>query len=111
MPFSHACAVARIAFQTFCDWRNTDADFHRQIEEAVARGVNARLKVIEKAANLGDWRASAWMLEHCQPQHFARNRLEVTGADGAPLAAGVQLYLPRKETSIEAGESEIAMLP
>jgi hypothetical protein len=110
MPFGHACSVAGISFQTFCDWRKDDAGFRQEIEQAVARGVDARLRVIEQASRLGDWRASAWLLEHCQPQHFARNRLEVTGADGAPLAAGVQLYLPQKDGAVIECEPEAPAL-
>ena len=98
MPFAFACGVAGISSATFHAWRNEDPAFKQRIEEAVALGVNERLKTIEEAAR-GDWRAASWLLEHCQPQHFARNRLEVTGPDGAPLAAGVQLYLPRKDNS------------
>jgi hypothetical protein len=99
MPFVHACAVANISNQTLLDWRREDEQFRQAMETAIAEGVNARLRVIEEAS-ADDWRAAAWLLEHCQPQHFARNRLEVTGADGAPLAAGVQLYLPQKETAL-----------
>jgi hypothetical protein len=36
-------------------------------------------------------------LEHTAPQHFARNRIELTGADGSPLAVGIGIYLPRKD--------------
>ena len=44
-----------------------------------------------------DWRCAAWYLEHVHPESFARNRIELSGPDGAPLAAGVQLYLPKKD--------------
>jgi hypothetical protein len=96
MPFNFACSVAGIAISVFHDWRNQDPAFKEDIEAAIARGVDSRLKTIEESA-AGDWRAAAWLLEHCQPQHFAKNRLEITGADGAPLSAGIQLYLPRKD--------------
>jgi hypothetical protein len=59
--------------------------------------VEKRLKKIEDASNAGDWRASAWLLEHCQAQYFARNRIEVTGADGAPLTGAIAVYLPQKD--------------
>jgi hypothetical protein len=36
-------------------------------------------------------------LEHLHPGAYARNRLEVTGADGAPLAGAVAVYLPQKD--------------
>ena len=97
LPFVHACAVAGITFQTFNVWRNRDEKFRAQIDESIAKGVDRRLKKIEDASDAGDWRASAWLLEHCQPEHFARNRLEVTGAGGAPLMGAVAIYLPRKD--------------
>jgi hypothetical protein len=96
MPFVLALRVARLSPQTFSSWRQADAKFRNALEEALAVGVNSRLQVIEKASDT-DWRAAAWLLEHCQPAHFARNRLEVTGANGTPLSAGVQLYLPKKD--------------
>jgi hypothetical protein len=104
MPFSLSCAVARISVATFCSWKGSDSGFRQRIEEAIASGVERRLEKIEAASEAGDWRASAWLLEHCQPQHFARNRVEVTGADGAPLTAGVSLYLPKKGAIVEASE-------
>lgn len=82
LPYVHACAVAGISFQTFSVWRSRDENFRQQIEEAIASGVSARLAVIEKAAGIGsDWRAAAWLLEHCQPEHFAKSRVqaEVSG--------------------------------
>jgi hypothetical protein len=36
------------------------------------------------------------MLEKCHPEHFAKNRVEVTGADGGPLAGVVSIMLPPK---------------
>ncbi len=102
LPFTHACAVARVSLETFSSWRKNDEAFRQRVERAIAQGVDARLKKIEAASEAGDWRASAWLLEHCQPEHFAKNRLEVTGAGGAPLMAGVQLYLPKKN-DVEQG--------
>src|ERR1017187_2944549 len=98
MPYVFACGAAGIGLATFHEWRNEDPAFKQQIEEAIALGVNARLQVIEESS-AADWRAAAWLLEHCQPQHFARNRLEVTGADGGPLVGGVTLYLPQKASA------------
>ncbi len=77
LPFVHACSVARISYQTFCTWRDRSTIFRKQIETAIAKGVLKRLKAIEKAGSKGDWRASAWLLEHCQPEHFAKTRIQV----------------------------------
>ena len=90
----------------------------------IIRVFEQRLEVIERATQSQDegirLRAACWFLEHTQPSHFARNRIELTGADGQQLAAGVTLYLPQKETApversvvtvhalTEGGESEHA---
>jgi hypothetical protein len=100
MPLRLAAQAASISTQGLINHRRANPRFEDAVQKAIARGVEVRLKKIEQASDAGDWRAAAWLLEHCQPQHFARNRLEVTGADGAPLAAGVQLYLPQKEAPL-----------
>jgi len=110
MPFSMACSIAGLSVSVFHDWKANDENFRAQLEEAIALGVNRRLEKIE-AAGRDDWRACAWLLEHCQPGHFARNRIEVTGADGTPLAAGVSLYLPQKDRPVvDAGAESPALL-
>ena len=42
-------------------------------------------------------RAACWYLEHTAPEHFAKNRIELTGADGSPLTGAVAVYLPQKD--------------
>jgi hypothetical protein len=108
LPYIMCCSVAGISRSAFFEWKSADPAFAEQLEQALARGALARLKVIEDGARQGDWRASAWLLEHCLPQHFARSRYELTGADGAPLTAGVQLYLPRKDNGAVVETSEPA---
>ena len=78
------------------------------------KGIERRLKAIEAAQAGGDWRASAWILEHCHPQHFSRNRIEVTGADGGPLTGAVlTLAWPHQiephEKILEASEHRLAI--
>lgn len=97
LPFRHACSVARIHVSTFCEWRNRDPRFNALIEAAIAEGVQARLEAI-LAASKTDWRAAAWLLEHCQPSEFARSRVESRVGQPAPepvqMPARVILYLP-----------------
>ena len=76
LPMIHACRVAGISYATFCAWRDRDPKFVEQIDEAKANGVSSRLAIIEKAAANGDWRASAWLLEHCAPEHFSKTRVQ-----------------------------------
>lgn len=99
LPLMLAAQAAGVSYATLLYWRNNNSKFAEALERAVARGADARLRGIEAAAKAGDWRAQAWLLEHTLPQHFAKSRLEVTGAGGAPLMAGVTLYLPTKGQS------------
>ncbi len=98
VPFAHACAVCRVSYSSFCDYRNAHPEFAAQIERAVAEAIEKHLRLIIRAAENGDTASSRWFLERVHSQHFARNRVEVTGADGAPLAGAIAVYLPRKET-------------
>ena len=113
MPFIHACSVARISTQTFCNWRNDDPDFAAAIERATARGIARRLRVIENCTMSKDLnlalRASTWYLEHCQPEFFARNRIEVSGPDGAPVAATIAVFLPQKMDSNGNGSPVVSV--
>jgi hypothetical protein len=81
VPFRHACDVAKISYQTFCDWRKEDDQFREQVESSIAEGVKRRLKVIEDALESGDesirLRGATWWLEHVLPEHFSKTRVEV----------------------------------
>ena len=113
VPMDYAAALCGVSGESVRNWRTKYPRFDQSVCEAIARGVQSRLAVIKKAAE-SDWRAASWWLEHVLPERFARNRLEVTGADGAPLSAGVQLYLPQKQAlpAVEAGgPAEMLALP
>jgi hypothetical protein len=52
--------------------------FQQRLDEAIARGVEARLLKIQQASDAGDWRASAWLLEHTEPSgQFCKSRVQV----------------------------------
>lgn len=97
-PFVHAVAVAGLSNSSFCARRVADPAFRAKVEAAVAKGIARRLARIDRASPT-DWRAAAWLLEHCQPQHFAVSRqlLEVSGPGGSPLAGLVAVVLPQKQ--------------
>ena len=77
VPIAHAARIAGVSPTCLHDWRAKDAAFEQQIQEAIARGIEARLAVIERASEAGDWRASAWLLSACQPEHFSKTRVQV----------------------------------
>ena len=97
VPFTHAARLAGICYSSFCEWRNTDAAFRERLDAAISLGVEKRLKLIQDAADGGDWRAAEAWLRLVLPAEYGRQRLELTGENGAPLAAGITLYLPRKD--------------
>jgi hypothetical protein len=94
LPYVHACAVAGIHPSSFHAYKNRHASFRDEVEKANADFIASNLEVIEKAAKAGDWRAAAWRLEHCQPEHFAKNR---DGGKAVSVNVGVAVYLPKKD--------------
>jgi hypothetical protein len=93
LPFYIACEAAGVSRSSGHDWKANDPGFNAQVEQAFAQFAQFHVGVIASAAKLGDWRASGWLLEHCQPEHFARNRGEARSA----TAVQVQIVLPQKE--------------
>jgi len=85
--------------------------FEEALQRAIAEGVKRHLTKIEQAAKDGDWKASAWALEHCHAEYFCKNRIEVTGADGSPLAGAIALYLPQKQDSNGAQLPAVSVPP
>ncbi|MGA2854660.1 MAG: hypothetical protein ABSE90_11105 [Verrucomicrobiota bacterium] len=99
VPICHACAACRVSKSGFHEYRATHLKFAAAIEAATAKAIQKHLRLIIKAAENGDTANSRWFLERVHPQYFGRTKIELTGADGLPLAAGVMLYLPQKETA------------
>jgi hypothetical protein len=85
-----------VSHQTFNNWRRDHPDFADEIQIAEAKAIDSRLAIIEKAS-LTDPSCAKWWLEHRFPQYYARNRIEISGPDGAPLAGAVAIYLPKKD--------------
>jgi hypothetical protein len=63
--------------QGLLNYRRANPRFEAALERAVVAGVDRRLRKIEEASETADWRAAAWLLEHCQPEHFAKTRVQV----------------------------------
>jgi len=106
-PVTLACEAGGICVATFNLWRRKYGKFDGSVRRALVTGISRRLKRIETASESGDWRASAWLLEHTQAEHFARSRVEVSGPDGTPLLGMVTLYLPQKGSTPNGGGSFI----
>jgi hypothetical protein len=76
-PFKYAAAVGGISYETLCQWRRQFPEFSDAIEEATARGVHSRLRLIVTAAEEGSVRAATWWLEHVLPEHFSRSSVDL----------------------------------
>jgi hypothetical protein len=97
VPFHHATTLAGISYSTFCAWRVEDAEFRERLDAAIAAGVEKRLNTILTASENGDWRASEAWLRLVLPMEFGRNRIELSGPGGSPLAGVVAIMLPPKQ--------------
>lgn len=88
------CKIVGISQQTWANWKHRGEDgeapfdlFLERTTRASAEGHSRLLEHIEAAAPK-DWRAAGWLLEHMDPETYAR-RTEVTGKDGGPIEAQV----------------------
>jgi hypothetical protein len=110
-PLTHAARASGISYSALCDWKKDDPEFAERLEIAISEAVELRLKVIQDAANAGDWRAAQAWLAVVLPMEYGRQKIDVCGPDGGPLTAGVQIYLPAKQVaSVETGRAEPAAL-
>ena len=96
VPTTHAASACGVSFSAFCEFRNRNKRFDEAIERAKSRAIERHLNLIIKAAENGDVSSSRWFLERCHSSHFGRQKIELTGADGAPLTAAIGIYLPEK---------------
>lgn len=92
VPMRMACASCRVSYSAFCEYRNDNPKFEERIQKAIADAVEWHLTNIIRAAKNGDTACSRFYLERVHPQHFGRTKIEVTGADGEPLA-GAQVAI------------------
>jgi hypothetical protein len=106
VPICHACAAARVSKSGFHEYKNSHPQFSERIEQAVGKAIEKHLNIIISAAEKGDTACSRFFLERVHPQHFGRTKLEVTGANGEPLA-GAQiavLYWPHQQNQNHQNE-------
>ena len=93
VPYTHACELAGIAYQTFLNWqewgeegKSPYLEFLEELKTARAEAVTSRVRRISEAAKNGVWQADAWWLERQEPKEFGkREAVELTGKDGGAL--------------------------
>lgn len=83
--------------QTISDWLVAIPEFADGIEQARARGISRRLEEVSAGVNLAglkDWRASAWLLERLDREHFGKGpgvSVQVSASAEAGASAGFVL--------------------
>jgi hypothetical protein len=104
VPITHVATLAGISFPCLCDYRRRYPDFDLKVREAFSAAVQSRLLIVKKAMESADLnlslRAATWWLTHVPgaAESFSESRrVELTGADGSLIAAGVIVYLPTKD--------------
>lgn len=79
-----ACQSVGIAPSVYYDEVLRNPEFAEKAHRARARKAVASLKAIHDAG-ADDWRAHQAYLQLAHPEHFSRQRLEVSGPGGSPL--------------------------
>lgn len=103
VAYVDAASYGGITRETFNEWRKQYPDFSDAVEEAAGQAVVANMAKIQKAATEGSWQASAWILERRHPDRYGRTRVELTGAEGGPVAIAANVVVvPKMADSAEA---------
>jgi hypothetical protein len=80
--YEHAAAYAGISYDTLNEWRKSKPEFSEALWAAESKGVLVCLAKIRHEATDGDWRASAWLLEHRYSAIYGKQLVEQTGHMG-----------------------------
>lgn len=72
MTIKSACSLAGITQTTFYDWVTNKPEFTALIKKAESEMKERALKVINQAAQNGQWQAAAWLLERREPNEYGR---------------------------------------
>ena len=70
-PYALACQSVGICDDTFVEWRKSDPEFARKVDEATGRMVVKHLKRIREHGE-ENFAPLAWTLERRFPEHFAK---------------------------------------
>lgn len=86
-----ACNYAGVHYPTYRAWmrkaddrREAGADdldpfikFQNDVKKAIGDRTLGWLKIIQEAAENGQWTAAAWKLERCEREHFSKDSSEI----------------------------------
>lgn len=66
-----------------------DPEFAERVADAEGQFLQRHFGVVTKAAAEGEWRASVWLLSINRPAECSTKRVELTGANGGPVAVDI----------------------
>lgn len=91
--------IMNVGACTLSIWKSKAGEATEKFAKAIARGeakgVEMRLKRIEKAAIKGSWQADAWVLERRNPEQFGRrDAVSLSNPDGSAVQASTTVIAP-----------------
>ena len=76
-------------------------EFLESIKRANAQSIVNRVALIARAADSGNWRAAAWLLERMAPESFGKNSTRAPAAGMQRLEKPQGVSIQKLEESIE----------
>ena len=77
VPYKAACQCADPSLFTFNEWRKNDSAFAEKVRRADLEAISRNVDLIQHAAEKGDWRAAAWLLERRCPESFSKPEIQL----------------------------------
>lgn len=103
LPLKTAARAAGISYGAVKDWNargkaeNAEepyASFYEAIETAKAEFASVHAGVVDDAGRMGDWKASAWLLERRTRDFVKREKIETDAKVEHSGGVRVELYVP-----------------
>lgn len=100
---SHAARCAGIGRRTAYDWRDADADFAAEWDNAEQEAVDALELVARERAIDGSDRMMEILLKAHRPEKYVeRFKTEIGGPDGGPIRIDMSKLTPEQLAALEA---------
>jgi len=102
-----SATLVGISPSTYFNWMSKGSsqkprfmEFSESIERAKAQSIINRVAHISRAADSGNWRAAAWLLERMAPESFGKNSTRAPGVDGQRLEKPQGVSIQKLEESM-----------
>ena len=107
-PPTIAATLVGISHSTYFNWMSKGSqktprfmEFSELIKRATAQSIVNRVAHIAKAADGGNWRAAAWLLERMAPESFGKNSTRAPEISAQTLEKPQGVSIQKLEESIE----------